>query len=414
MIDLRKHSLAALGYFVLVAILGTFLRLYYVPEIDLSFLRTNSKFLTHAHSHTALLGWIYLGLTTLIYKIYLEKALKAKIYRRIFIVTNIAAIGMFLTFPINGYAPLSISFSTLYLLSSYAFSWFFFKYSAEEDKDCFSWKMLRAAIFYLLLSSLGTWAIGPITVTVGAESFWHNDSLYFFLHFLYSGFFFLSLIGILFFILEEDGVKLNKQYFHRLYQFLNTGIILSYFLSVLWANPPFFFYIVGIVGALIQIIGYYYLYKILKPHFKVFEQLFGKFFYKLLIFAGCLLFIRITLQFFSGFPYFVDLAFRFKDFIIGYLHMVFLGIIVPVMFTLLQYFKLIDLSKTGLSLFLLAFFTTELLIFYRGFAGWLGLPFFESYYSILAAFTLLLPDAILMIFLKNFGFAFKKGGLEVQ
>src|SRR5690554_1346962 len=93
-INLRKHIGIALFYFLLVSLMGILMRFYFVAPLPI-----NYKFLLHAHSHTALLGWIYLGLITLIYKVFLEKAEKPKLYRRIFIFTNITIVGMLLTFP---------------------------------------------------------------------------------------------------------------------------------------------------------------------------------------------------------------------------------------------------------------------------------------------------------------------------
>lgn len=65
---LKNHSRLALGYFLIAALLGLILRSFYVLEIPITF-----KFVVHAHSHIALLGWIYIALTTIIYKLYLEK-----------------------------------------------------------------------------------------------------------------------------------------------------------------------------------------------------------------------------------------------------------------------------------------------------------------------------------------------------
>ena len=68
-INLKTHTKLALGYFVLAALLGCVLRFFKVLEIPITY-----KFIVHTHSHIALLGWVYLALTTLLYKLYLSNA----------------------------------------------------------------------------------------------------------------------------------------------------------------------------------------------------------------------------------------------------------------------------------------------------------------------------------------------------
>lgn len=114
MIDLKKHTLIALGYFLLAALLGVFLRFFFVTSIPANF-----RYVVHAHSHIALLGWVYLGLSALIYKMYFSEAKKGKTYKRIFWFTQITLLGMLFTFPFTGYAALSITFSTLFLFARF-------------------------------------------------------------------------------------------------------------------------------------------------------------------------------------------------------------------------------------------------------------------------------------------------------
>ena len=65
--NLQNHTSLALVYFVLAAGLGCVLRFFRVFEIPVTY-----KFIVHAHSHVALLGWVYLALTTLLYKLYFQ------------------------------------------------------------------------------------------------------------------------------------------------------------------------------------------------------------------------------------------------------------------------------------------------------------------------------------------------------
>lgn len=403
MLNLKKYTVVALSYFFIVSLLGLLLRFFSVTPINWNF-----NHLLHTHSHTSLLGWLYLGMTLVIYKVFLEKAKIPKLKKRIFIVSNISFLGMLFSFPFQGYALFSIAFSSLYLLTSYWFSWFAIKYTPAEIKNKFSWKLARTGLFYLIISSLGTWAIGPISATVGLDSYWFNDSLYFFLHFLYSGFFFLTLLSVLFRILEKRKVKFSAVLQDKFYVFLNTGIILSYFLSVIWTKPPVIFYLLGIAGAIYQFYGYFLLYNILLPKRKEIKNIFPKYSFFLIKFAAVLLAARVTMQLASGIPYFSDLIFEFKGFIIGYLHMVFLGIVTPVLLVFLAHFKMIRIPKNAINLLLFTFITTEILIFYQATAFWLKLPLFYSYNHLLVGFSCLFPIAIGWLLIRNLKFAFRE------
>ncbi len=396
LLDLKKHIGIALGYFLIVALMGVLLRFFFVTPIPL-----NYKFILHAHSHTALLGWIYLGLTTLIYKIFLSEAQKPKLYKRIFYFTNFCILGMLVTFPVQGYALFSIIFSTLFLIASYWFSWFAMKYIPQRFKNRFSWKLIRTSLLYLVLSSLGPWTIGGVMATLGPESIWYKTSIYFYLHFQYNGWFILALLGVLFYFFEEKGIRFNLQKLKSFFLLLNFGVLFTVFLSVLWFLPPVIFYVLGLIGAVAQVLAFYELFLLLKNHFPILKKSFTPPAFFLLKIAGGLMIVKLLMQLFSAFPYIANLAFNLKDFVIGYLHLVFLGIVITVMLAFLNYFKLLRLPKYFITLYFTAFATTEILIFYKAIAFWLGLPFFSNYYILLAILSIIYPGAIVLLFLSN-------------
>ncbi|QQX75823.1 MULTISPECIES: hypothetical protein [Aequorivita] len=394
--NLRKHIAFALFYFLLVALMGVLLRLFFVTPLPL-----NYKYILHAHSHTALLGWIYLGLTTLIFKIFLSEAQKPKLYQRIFVFTNLCIVGMLITFPIQGYALYSIIFSTLFLFASYWFAWFAIKYIPQHFKKRFSWKLIKTALWYLVISSVGPWAIGGVMATLGPGSIWYKSSIYFYLHFQYNGWFIIALLGVLFYVLEGKGIQFNTEKLKSFFLLLNVGVLFTVFLSFLWFVPPTAIYILGLAAAVAQLLAFYELYFLLKTHFSVLKTAVGKNAFFFLKIAGILMVSKLIMQLFSAFPYVADLAYQLKDFVIGYLHLVFLGIVITTMLAFLKYFKLITLPNSFLRLFLFAFASTELLIFYKAFALWLGLPFFSEYYLLIAILSCTFPVAVGVLFLKN-------------
>ena len=138
---------------------------------------------------------------------------------------------MLCSFPFQGYALFSIVFSTLFLLASYWFTWFFLKHTPVALKKTNSYKCMRISLWYLVISSLGPWALGAIMNTLGAQSIWYRLAIYFYLHFLYNGWMLLALVGIVFYIFEQHKIIVSKKAFRNFFWSLNLGVLLSFFLS---------------------------------------------------------------------------------------------------------------------------------------------------------------------------------------
>ncbi len=109
----------ALGNFFIAALLGLTLRFAFIQEIPFF----KFKNILHAHSHVAMLGWLYLGLYGLVVCYFVPNEQAApKFYTRLFWLTQISVLGMLFSFPFQGYGPVSIAFSTLHIFCAYAFA----------------------------------------------------------------------------------------------------------------------------------------------------------------------------------------------------------------------------------------------------------------------------------------------------
>lgn len=389
MVKLKQHTNIALGYFLLVGLLGILLRLFFVTPIGANF-----RFIVHAHSHIALLGWVYIGIVTLIYKMYYTEVGLSKTYLRIFWFTNITVLGMLVTFPFQGYAFLSITFSTLFLIASYFLAWFFLKKIPVHYKAKNSYRCIRVSLIYLVISSIGPWAIGGVMATLGNTSIWYKLSIYFYLHFQYNAWFILALAGVFFYILEKAGILISKKEFQRFFNLLNAGIILSLFLSVLWVKPPAVFYILAAMGGVLQVVALYQFFKITAPGWSFLKTQISPFIRLLLKISATFLIIKVFLQLLTAIPFFAELSFRYTDFVIGYLHLVFLGVISISLFAFLLNFSLIKFKKRFFYIYFTGFILSEMLIFYKGAAMWLGLAFFSDYFLLLVIVSSLIPFSI--------------------
>lgn len=95
------------------------------------------------------------------------------------------------------------------------------------------------------------------------------------------------------------------------------------------------------------------------------------------------------------------LATTYDDFTIGYLHWTFLGVVTLSLFLLMDFYKLLYISRLGYVVYLTGFIMTEFLIFYKGLAGLLSLQIGDGYFLTLILGSLLIPVSILLILIAN-------------
>ncbi len=386
----------AFSYFLLIAFAGSILRFF--PVSNFTF---NYKFVLHSHSHVALLGWVYTALTTLIYYLFLKNKPISKQARLLFVFTQITIIGMMITFPFSGYALFSIIFSTLFLFASYGFFAMFIKHTSTEQKQLFSYKLIRLSLWFMVISSLGPWALGYIMIKLGSASPWYRNAIYFFLHFQYNGWFIIALFGIFFKILEEENRTFSKRFYTLFYYSFLVGVVFTFVLSLLWMKLPSIYNYIALLGGGLQLVAVGVLFTTCLKQKKYYSTLKSveKF---LLITVLVFLFIKLLLQFIGAFPVFSVFVFNNKPLIIGYLHWIFIGVISIGLILFLIYYNFISINLKVLLFFISSFLLTEAILFYKGISTWLANSTFPNYLWFLAGATFLLFISILIIFIKVF------------
>jgi hypothetical protein len=175
--------------------------------------------------------------------------------------------------------------------------------------------------------------------------------------------------------------------------------ILTLGLSFLWIKPPIWMYGISAVGAIIQCLAVFILFKILKGYKK--QQNNNSFMYRTLNFILLLFLIKVVLQLATSVPFLAELTFKTIDFVIGYLHLVFLGITSISILLLMKKNQLLVISKIWIQLFISGFVISEFFIFYKGFCIWQQLSIIENYYTILMLTSSLIPIAVCGVFFQN-------------
>lgn len=397
MIAYKRHTFLALVFFFFAALMGLLLRGVQAFGNDIGI---NYRFFVHAHSHVALMGWIHFALMTMITHYFLEHTVPVKKYLRVFWLTVSAVIGMLISFPIQGYAVFSIIFSSLFLISSYFYAAIVFKRVPANDKKKASYKTLKWALIFMILSTFGPWAVGGVMATVGPSSHWYRTVIYFYLHFQYNAWIILGVIAIILKLIENSKGTIHEQSFKMFLITFVLGSFLTVIISVLYVEPPFIYYILAVIGSISQIISLWYLFNIIRDNKAWFKTQFNRMHLRLLTWAGILLAVKSFLQFLGSTPQMAKMISENNYLAIGFLHLLFLGVITMSLFALLDKMKLIRLNNFSIQTYAMGFAFSEFIIFYKPGTRILGLPNSPNYNVFLFIASLLLVVGIIAIIIR--------------
>jgi hypothetical protein len=206
---------------------------------------------------------------------------------------------------------------------------------------------------------------------------WFLASTYYFLHFQYNGWFFFSCMGLLSEHLK-GGISFSLQ--KKIFWLFALACIPAYFLSALWLPLPVGVYIIVVLAAAAQLLGWILLLKaIIQNNPQAFANLRSKTKW-LFIFSAIALSIKLILQLGSTIPFLSKLAFGFRPVVIGYLHLMFLGVISLFIIGFCRMNKFITTTKTGdggIITFVLGIILNEILLLVQGlsYMNYINVPY---------------------------------------
>jgi hypothetical protein len=357
-----KWGRVALHFLIFSAIAGVVLRYYNVSSIS----GLNYKYLLHTHSHIALLGWMYLAYGTVLVKEFLPG--EADKFNKIFMATLFSVLGMLISFPFQGYGFVSILFSTLFLFTSYWFVLVFYQSLKAAGNKSLAAKWIYWGLFFLIISGIGPWALGPIMVFGKPHGILYNLAIYYYLHFLYNGFFILAMFGIVQRRVDNSGIEYNKSIAERFFQLTVYAIIPAYALSTLWTNPPAWVYLVAGVAGVMQLVALFYGWPVLRLYMQ--QSIKNNFYRVIFWFILAAYGLKVLMQAFSAVPAIADYVYSTRVFTaIGYIHLVMLGVLtlfILTYFTVGKIFRDHSLARTGIIVFLTGLILSEFFLFMNG------------------------------------------------
>ena len=375
----------SLFYLVIVGILGALLRAAFV--FDLPGWIEYRK-ITHAHSHIAMLGWIYNGLFLAIMRVY---RIQSRRLLGLFWLTQVAVIGMLFTFPVVGYAPLSIVFSTLHILLSYVFAVLIWNDpSVRQARGSLHTVLLKSSLVFLVLSSLGTFGLASMMVSEGRGTATYYASIQFYLHFQFNGWFLFAALAVLFKFLHNVGHAISAQA-HRTYLVVFiAATCLTYALAVTWSTPRAYIFWINSAGALIQLIALWWLVRLLIRHRTRLRSRIPESAAHLLGISLVCLILKIVLQSLVAIPALAQVSYTVKNFVIGFIHLLNLGIVTTFLLAMFHHYYRLEgrLFRWGIILFIGGFVGTEALLFVQGIMLWAAWGFLPAYYLLMWLFSM--------------------------
>lgn len=353
---------------LLVAFLGLIMRY----KIGFEFPFLNQKNLQNSHYQFAFVGWISQSLMVLMVhflKNHIDEQKLSK-YKLVFILNLIAAYGLLFSFILWGYSTVSIAFSIMAVLVSYLFSFYYFKDLKGLKNNFIGKKWFQAALFFNVISSLGTFALVYMKLTHTFSQDLYLASVYYYLHFQYNGWFWFAMIG-LFLGQLKPSFALDKNN-NAVFWWFALSCIPAYLLSILWIDLPIGLYILAVIAAFIQVLAWIKFIKksvslqlsLEKPILPLFRNLiYG------IVFC---ISIKLLLQLGSVIPAVSTLTFGFRSIVIAYLHLVLLAIFSVFILVYLFVNHLVpNNSKTRMSLilFVTGVFLNEIVLAVQGIAS---------------------------------------------
>jgi len=353
---------------LIVASLGMLMRY----KIGFEFPYFDQKHLQHSHSHFAFSGWITHTLIVLMVYYLQTKvvAFQGNKYKKIIIANLVCAYGMLVFFIIEGYGAFSISFSTASVIVSYIFGYQFIKDLKLLDNDFLSKNWFKAAIFFNIISSLGTFYLAYMMATKDFIQDLYLSSIYYYLHFQYNGWFFFASMGLLFGFLNLR--KSEHLFYETMFKLFLISCIPAYFLSILWLDLPIWLYVITVIAATIQVFAWFRFLMILLETRRNSLENYSPLFKYILLFVSFALSIKLLLQLGSTVPFISQLAFGFRPIVIAYLHLILLAIITLFLLFYIYANHLVFITKKikyGVLLFSIGVLLNEIVLAVQGIAS---------------------------------------------
>jgi hypothetical protein len=379
--------------FTVASIMGLIMRFTFLfPLKSIKYI-----YFLHAHSHVAILGWVYMMIYILIVCFFIPKDKSDKpIYSRLFWATEFVIIGMMISFPLQGYALFSIIFSTLHILLSYVFCWLVWK-DCSKDKSA-AGKLLITSILFMIFSTFGVWCLGPTINMLGKQNIFYQIAIQFFLHFQFNGWFLFAILAL---FIKQFKNEIETEQFKIFLAFFILATFFTVAFPISWFVKSSILKGINILGVLSQLIAFVYFYKMLYSQIKEFKAKLDSITKLTYDFALVSLVLKIGIQLLLFVSNLAEVSHQIRNFVIGFIHLTTLGIITGFLFAILLQNNLLSckayLLKIGIKYFFFGYIITEILLFLQGIFFYLDKGLLLGYYEAIFGSSIFIVAGLLLI-----------------
>ncbi len=305
---------------------------------------------------------------------------------------------MLFSFPVQGYGTVSILFSTLSVFTSYYFVILFWRDLNRLTVHSVSRSWFKLALLGNVVSSAGPFSLAYMMASDHMQQNRYLASIYFYLHFQYNVWFIFTCLGLMSYRLVVLGV--TEDSLKKPFRLFAIAALPTYFLSVLWWHIPAWLYMIVILASVCQLTGWVFLVRLVKKIFPIIRKRMPLFQRVLFIFFGLALSIKLVLQTASVIPSVSRMAFGFRPIVIGYLHLILLGIVTIFLLAYCFSFRQIHINRgtrNGILLFVSGIILNEILLMIQGVSDLFdnGVPGIQ-YWLLFAAFVLVFGAATIV------------------
>ena len=307
----------------MVALLGLLLRskqLFEMPFIDYNHL-------VDAHGRFAFGGWVTLSLLSLLtYELLPLSSASKALYKWLLAGILFFSFAILISLTKQGNGPVTNIISSIFILISYVFSFQLGRDIMKADLDKSVRILAISSLCCLVLSSVGSITLAVLFSVQSLNAIYYRDAMYTYLHLQYNGFFTLAVFALLFYKLIPKVTPSSRKHIHRFSALLAMSILPSLFLSYLWHNPNMTFWIIASIGSILVFLSFTW-FVILSLSISYIRNAFSP----MVRYLGMLSMLAFTLkEFLQGFTLFPSInnaVFGSRPTIIGFLHLVFLGLV---------------------------------------------------------------------------------------
>ena len=390
---MRRWFNIALINFGIAALLGCVLRAIYIWEIP--FVRF--KPLLNAHSHVAMLGWAFIAMVVFLLQDETEKG-PSRLSNILLAVAQIAVVGMLIGFPVQSYGTFTIAVSVLHMFAGY---WL----GIRVWKATHSWQakgsrlLVRMAVVLMFLSTVGTWALGPIISSGGFGTELYYWSIQFYLHFQLNGWFWFGALALWSRWAETHGAgQVLDRFTIRLWL---ISVVLTFALAVAWSERHWTVYTVNSIGVVLQLWAGWRTAKAILNAQKMLYDKAPLWAWRCVTYSLIGMGLKVVMQAAVAIPQVAIMAFTVRNFVIGFIHLNTLGAISMMLFAMaLLRGWIVSTSasaRIGLALFTAGMLLMEGVLFLQGLLFWIGWGMIPGYYAIILGVSMLLPAGIITL-----------------